>query len=76
MQEKHAARYYQACQTGPAIYDSTGGLIWSGACTSKNQNTCDFRAFEANGSMYMSAIFAHYPAKDFVGRGVIFDNSM
>lgn len=24
----------------------------------------------------MSAVFSHYPAKDFVGRGVIFDDSM
>ena len=55
-QQSHPARYYQPCQTGPAIYDATGELVWSGACLTENQNTCDFRAWTFNDTLYTSAI--------------------
>lgn len=75
-QEKHATGYYQPCQTGPSIYDNTGELVWSGACQVKNQNTCDFRAWEFNGSFYTSAILTPFrDVNDPQGHGILLDNS-
>ncbi|KAF2481514.1 ASST-domain-containing protein [Neohortaea acidophila] len=76
-QKDHAAKYYQACQTGPHIFDGDGNLVWSGACQFRNQNTCDFRAYEApNGTSYLSAIVNfNVHTNDPVGRGVIMNSS-
>lgn len=75
-QEKHANKYYQPCQTGPSIFDSRGELVWSGACRVRNQNTCDFRAWEFNNSLYTSAILTPFrDVSDPKGHGIIMDNS-
>lgn len=50
-------------------------LIWSGACLVGNQNTCDFRVFNANGSDFLSAILTPYPSVDSVGHAIILDDS-
>ncbi|EME38173.1 hypothetical protein DOTSEDRAFT_57685 [Dothistroma septosporum NZE10] len=76
LQDRMARKYYQPCQTGPAIYDASGELVWSGACVVGNQNTCDFRVFTANGSDYLSAIVTHWPSVDPIGHGIILDGSM
>lgn len=59
-QQTHPSKYYEPCQTGPAIYDHRGSLVWSGACKFRNQNTCDFRPWQFNNSLYMSAIFTAF----------------
>ncbi|KAK4626733.1 hypothetical protein CLAFUW4_04079 [Fulvia fulva] len=75
-QENHAHKYYQPCQTGPTIYDSLGNLVWSGACKVRNQNTCDFRAWEFNGSLFTSAILTPFRGVDDPqGHGIITDSS-
>ncbi|KAH9840428.1 arylsulfotransferase protein, partial [Teratosphaeria destructans] len=73
-QQRHARNYYQPCQTGPAIYDLDGELIWSGACMLKNRNTCDFRPFDNNGTNYLSMIVHGYPT-DSLRHGLVLDNS-
>ena len=75
-QQPHAHKYYQPCQTGPTIYDNRGELVWSGACKVKNQNTCDFRAWQFNDTLYTSAILTPYrDAHDPQGHGIIMDKS-
>ncbi|KAK5110420.1 hypothetical protein LTR85_001030 [Meristemomyces frigidus] len=74
VQQTQPKRYYQACQTGPAIYDGAGNLVWSGACEFRNQNTCDFRPFRSNGSDHLSAILYGWEL-DRKGRGIIMDSS-
>lgn len=49
-------------------------LVWSGACQFDNQNTCDFRAWNFNGTDYLSAIF-YKNHKDPVGRGIVLSKS-
>ena len=77
IQEQHAKKYYQACQTGPAIYDSNGELVWSGACAFKNQNACDFRAWEfSNHTLALSTILTSFrDVNDSKGSGVFMDNN-
>ncbi|KAK4505517.1 hypothetical protein PRZ48_003480 [Zasmidium cellare] len=41
-----------------------------------NQNTCDFRVFEANDTTFLSAILTPYHPKDPTGHAIIFDSSM
>ncbi|RDW69191.1 hypothetical protein BP6252_08211 [Coleophoma cylindrospora] len=73
-QDMQPVRYYQACQTGPSIYDSAGNLVWTGACLFKNQNACDFRASHYNGSDHLSAILYVF-GEDTTGHGVVMNDS-
>ncbi len=72
-QEKQPKNYYQACQTGPAIYDNTGELVWSGACHVRNQNTCDFRVSTINGTSVLSMILYQWGKEK--GHGLLLDGS-
>lgn len=75
-QESHAKNYYQPCQTGPAIYDGNGDLVWSGACDVQNQNTCDLRVWNFNGAQYLSGILSSYPGgNDRKGHGFVMNSS-
>lgn len=49
-------------------------LVWSGACQVRNQNACDFRAWNINGTDYMSTIL-YKNHNDPVGHGIIMDSS-
>ncbi|KAF2763658.1 hypothetical protein EJ03DRAFT_322583 [Teratosphaeria nubilosa] len=73
-QQSHARNYYQPCQTGPAIYDLDGELMWSGACMLKNRNTCDFRTFYENGTNHLSMIIHGY-STDTLRHGLFLDNT-
>lgn len=48
--------------------------MWSGACQFKNQNSCDFRAWNVNGTDVLSTIMYRYK-NDTTGHGVIMDSS-
>ena len=74
-QEAHPQKYYQACSTGPTIYDGNGDLIWSGACVVENQNTCDFRPFtDTKGNEYLSMIIHGY-SNNIKKKGLIMDST-
>ncbi|TKA80323.1 hypothetical protein B0A55_02224, partial [Friedmanniomyces simplex] len=74
--EHIARKYYQPCQTGPVIYDSSGELVWSGACLFRNRNAHDFRPYRANGTDYLSAILWKWDdVFEFKGQGVLLNNS-
>ncbi|KAB2569012.1 hypothetical protein DBV05_g12317 [Lasiodiplodia theobromae] len=52
--ESHQGPLYETCQVGPAIYDSNGDLIWSGACDFNNMNAFDFKPIDYGGKKYLS----------------------
>jgi hypothetical protein len=49
-------------------------LVWSGACQVNNQNACDFRLWNLNGTDYLSTILYKF-REDSIGHGIIMDNS-
>ena len=49
-------------------------LIWSGACAFQNRVACDFRAFTANGTTFISTILTANN-KDGKGRGIVLDSA-
>ncbi|KAF2174173.1 hypothetical protein M409DRAFT_62296 [Zasmidium cellare ATCC 36951] len=73
-QEYFPSKYYQPCQTGPAIYDTSGELIWSGACAFRNNNTCDFRVYRNGDEDALSAVFCAYSHGP-IRHGIVLDAS-
>lgn len=49
-------------------------LVYSGACEVKNQNACDFRAWNFNGTYLLSAIL-YTNKNDMTGRAIVMDDS-
>lgn len=74
-QERQRSKYYQACSTGPAIYDSNGELVWTGACQLRNSNACDLRVtHDEDGREQLSLLIMGYE-DGFDAFGSIMDTS-
>ncbi|KAK4969785.1 hypothetical protein LTR42_009057 [Elasticomyces elasticus] len=74
-QKLQPPKYHQPCSTGPAIYDGSGQLIWTGACSMRNQNACDLRVFHNEaGEEQLSVLMAGYES-GLDGVAAIMDNS-
>lgn len=78
--EKSDRKEHIPCQTGPAIYDGNGTLVWTGACLYDNRHTFNFKPITMGGVQHLKFYLPpnrqgdDLPGSEGVETGVIMNN--